>query len=169
MLHIPSNHRNHKNAWPYISKMQLTWLIQSIESQGLTKSKPGTHKLYNSFKFHPFSLIESWLRLYYKCSYAPLRHHVSQSGILEHLWQDLTKVSISRIFRIFNFKHWKYSSYGLELWHDYSIILLHSQGIPSPAHFWCGRGDHAHLSRSKIAILCLTLAAHLSGQACCSF
>ena len=59
---------------------------------------------------------------------------------------------------------WNHSSYELELWHEYSpIILLHLQlqGIPSPPHFLCGQGTQVHL---KIASLCLTLAARRSGQ-----
>ena len=49
-----------------------------------------------------------------------------------------------------------------------SIILLHLQGIPSPTHFHLGRGDCTRWSHLKIAVLCLTLVAHCSGQQACS-
>ena len=80
----------------------------------------------------------------------------------------MRKGAISRIFRILNLKLWNHSSYELQTW--CYIILLHSLQIASPAHFLYGRGDRARRSRSKIAVLCLTLAAHRSGQeAYCSF
>ena len=80
------------------------------------------------------------------------------------------------LFRIFHFKTltcvylWKHSSYELKLWHEYSsIILLYSQGIPSPAHVRYGQGMRPCRSHSKIAILYmyLALAAHRSGQKLC--
>ena len=88
--------------------------------------------------------------------------------------KQLRKGTTSRYSRIFILKRlylWSHSSYELELWYEYcSIILLHSQGIPSPAHFLYGRGARPRRSRSKIAVLCLTLAVHRSGQEpCCSF
>ena len=54
---------------------------------------------------------------------------------------------------------------NLKFWYEYSsIILLHSQGIPSPAHFRYGWA-RSHVSCiQKIVILCLTLAAHCSGK-----
>ena len=66
---------------------------------------------------------------------------------------------------------WNHSSYVLQTQHEYSyIILLHSLQIATTAHIRCRRGKRACRSRTKIAILCLTLAAHRSKQeACCSF
>ena len=78
-------------------------------------------------------------------------------------------------FRNFHLKRlylWNHSSYELQTWYEYSYIhhpatLLQ---IASPTHIWCGRGERPHRSRSKIAVLCLTLAAHHLGQKpCCSF
>ena len=82
--------------------------------------------------------------------------------------------TILRYSRIFIQKHlylWNHSSYKLKLWHEYSsIVLLHLQGIPSPAQFRNGRGERTRRSHSNIAVLCLTLATHYLGQeACCSF
>ena len=48
-----------------------------------------------------------------------------------HMWQDMRKGTTSRIFRIIVLKRlylWNHSSYELQIWHEYSyIILLHSQ------------------------------------------
>ena len=86
----------------------------------------------------------------------------------------MRKGTTSRISQIFILKRlylWNHSSYELQTWHEYSyIILLHSLQIASPAHIRCGRGERPRRSRSKIAVLCLTLAVHRSEQeACCSF
>ena len=89
-------------------------------------------------------------------------HMISQHLhiICERIW--------ARIFRILVLYLRNHSSYELQIWHEYSfIILLHSLQFASPAHFRYGRGERARRSPSKIAVLC-PLAAHRSGQEACS-
>jgi hypothetical protein len=76
-------------------------------------------------------------------------------------------VCICRNFVLKRLYLWNHSSYEPETWHEYSsMILQHSLRFRSPAHF----GERACQSCSKVTVLCLTLAAHRSGQeAWCSF
>ena len=77
------------------------------------------------------------------------------------MWQNLRKLITLHYSRRFN-----HSSYELELWCEYSsIILLHSQGILSSTHFQYG-WDMLPCIR-KLPFYGLILAVHCSGEKLC--
>ena len=86
-----------------------------------------------------------------------------QSHICDRIWQKDQFRAFSEISFI---KSWNNSSYGLELWHDNShIILLNSQGIVSHPLSLCAGWVRASIMFKNRHFM--PLMAHCSGQESC--